>query len=89
MGKYTDKVKALKEQPCPDRSRVSPQLNPDGVPCSQCPSCSRGEFWRYPKYHKDHDPNGWVCWFCSPPPRNSGPCDYCGVPDKPGHAVQV
>jgi hypothetical protein len=59
-----------------------PPLSSEGVPCGPCPSCRQGEFWRWPKFHKDHDPNGWVCWFCSPPPQGSGPCDFCGVPDS-------
>jgi hypothetical protein len=60
----------------------SPSLNAEGVPCGGCPECNHGEFWRWPKFHKDHDPNGWICWFCSPPPHGSGPCDFCGVPDQ-------
>ena len=63
-------------------SEFSPPLDAEGVPCGLCPSCNRGEFWRWPKYHKDHNPTGWVCWFCSPPPHGSGPCDFCGVPDQ-------
>ena len=62
-------------------SEFSPPLDAYGVPCGVCPSCDRGEFWRWPKFHKNHDPRGWVCWFCSPPPRGSGPCDFCGVPE--------
>ena len=58
-----------------------PPLDAEGVPCGGCPSCNQGEFWRWPKFHKDHDPTGWVCWFCSPPPHGSGPCDFCGVPE--------
>ena len=58
-----------------------PPYDAEGVPCGGCPSCNQGEFWRYPKFHKDHDPRGWVCWFCSPPPEGSGPCDFCGVPE--------
>ena len=58
-----------------------PPFTSAGIPCGVCPSCSRAEFWRYPKFHKDHDPRGWVCWFCSPPPEGSGPCDFCGVPE--------
>jgi len=61
-------------------SDFSPPLGADGVPCGPCPSCGKGEFWRWPKYHKDHDPRGWTCWFCLPPPHGSGPCDFCGVP---------
>ena len=60
----------------------SPPFDAEGVPCGVCPGCSRGEFWRYPKFHKRHDPIGWICWFCSPPPEGSGPCDFCGVPDS-------
>ena len=41
----------------------------EGVPCGGCPNCNQGEFWRRPKFHKDHNPTGWVCWFCSPPLR--------------------
>jgi hypothetical protein len=62
-------------------SDFSPPYDAEGVPCGLCPTCHRGEFWRYPKFHQDHDPRGWVCWFCSPPPHGSGPCDFCGVPE--------
>lgn len=62
-------------------SEISPPLDAEGVPCGGCPSCNQGEFWRWPKFHPDHNPTGWVCWFCSPPPHGSGPCDFCGVPD--------
>ena len=62
-------------------SEFSPPLDAEGVPCGGCPSCNQGEFWRWPKFHKDHDLRGWVCWFCSPPPGGSGPCDFCGVPE--------
>ena len=62
----------------------SPPYDAEGDPCGVCPSCSRGEFWRWPKFHKDHDPRGWVWWFCSPPPEGSGPCDFCGVPEEGG-----
>ena len=62
-------------------SAFSPPYDAEGVPCGVCPSCGQGEFWRWPKFHKDHDPRGWVCWFCSPPPEGSGPCDFCGVPE--------
>lgn len=61
---------------------VIPPFDADGIPCGGCPSCGLGEFWRYPKFHAEHDPRGWVCWFCSPPPQGSGPCDHCGVPDN-------
>jgi hypothetical protein len=63
-------------------SDFSPPLDPEGVPCGGCPKCNQGEFWRWPKFHKDHNPRGWICWFCSPPPEGSGPCDFCGVPDQ-------
>jgi hypothetical protein len=63
-------------------SEISPPLDAEGVPCGGCPKCNQGEFWRWPKFHPDHNPNGWVCWFCSPPPHDSGPCDFCGVPDQ-------
>jgi hypothetical protein len=63
-------------------SEISPPLDAEGVPCGGCPYCGEGEFWRWPKFHPDHNPNGWVCWFCSPPPHDSGPCDFCGVPDQ-------
>jgi hypothetical protein len=59
----------------------APPLNSEGVPYGGCPSCGRGEFWRWPKFHKAHDPNGWICWFCSPPPQGTGPFDFCGIPD--------
>lgn len=62
-------------------------LNSEGVPCGACPSCGRGEFWRYPRFHRDHDPNAWVCWFCAPPSEGSGPCDFCGVPVSQGGAA--
>jgi hypothetical protein len=62
------------------RGFLSP-LDAEGVPCGGCPSCGQGEFWRWPKFHPRHDPQGWVCWFCSPPPEGSGPCDFCGVPE--------
>jgi hypothetical protein len=62
-------------------SEFSPPLDAEGVPCGLCTICRRGEFWRWPKFHKDHSPNGWVCWFCSPPPPGGGPCDFCGVPE--------
>jgi hypothetical protein len=62
-------------------SDFSPPYDAEGVPCGVCPTCHRGEFWRYPNFHQDHDPRGWVCWFCSPPPEGSGPCDFCGVPE--------
>src|SRR4029079_14305464 len=55
--------------------------NAEGTPCGVCPCCRQGEFWRYPKFHNNHDPRGWMCWFCSPPPEGSGPCDFCGVPE--------
>jgi hypothetical protein len=58
-----------------------PPFTSAGIPCGVCPSCRQGEFLRYPKFHKDHDHRGWVCWFCSPPPEGSGPCDFCGVPE--------
>ena len=58
-----------------------PPFDSEGVPCGVCPWCGRGEFWRRPKFHKDHDPNGWICWLCSPPPEDSGPCDFCGLPE--------
>ena len=60
----------------------SPPLDAEGVPCGGCPSCGQGEFWCWPKFHRQHNPRGWVCWFCSPPPADSGPCDFCGVPDQ-------
>ena len=47
-------------------SEFLPPLDAEGVPCGLCPSCNRGEFWRRPKFHKEHDPTGWICWFCSP-----------------------
>src|SRR5262245_15618607 len=62
-------------------SEFLPPLDAEGVPCGGCPTCHRGEFWRWPKYHRDHDPTGWICWFCFPPPEDSGPCDFCGVPE--------
>jgi hypothetical protein len=63
---------------------ASPPLDAEGVPCGNCPSCGQGEFWRRPKFHRDHNPRGWACWFCSSPPDNWGvrDLDFCGVPDK-------
>ena len=58
-----------------------PSLDAEGVPCGCCPSCRHGDFWRWPKSHPDHQPNGWRCYFCSPPPDRSGPLDFCGVPE--------
>ena len=63
-------------------SEISPPYDAEGVPCGLCPTCHRGEFWRRPKFHKDHDPRGWVCWFCSPPPEDPYTCDFCGVPEE-------
>jgi hypothetical protein len=60
----------------------SAPLDTEEVPCGGCPSCNQGEFWRWPRFHKEHKPSGWICWFCSPPPERSGPCDFCGVPDS-------
>jgi hypothetical protein len=59
-----------------------PPLDAEGVPCGGCPCCGRGEFWRWPKFHREFNPRGWRCWFCAPPPPDSGPCDFCGVPDR-------
>ena len=72
-----DSFDSTQDRPVSD---FSPPYDAEGVPCGLCPSCHRGEFWRWPRFHKDHDPSGWVCWFCSPPPEGSGPCDFCGVP---------
>ena len=58
-----------------------PLTMPRASPAVSARAVSQGEFWRWPKFHKDHDPRGWVCWFCSPPPEGSGPCDFCGVPE--------
>ena len=41
-------------------SEFSAPLDAEGVPCGLCPSCNRGEFWRWPKYHKDHNPAGFA-----------------------------
>jgi hypothetical protein len=57
----------------------SPKLDPEGVPRGLCPTCHRGEFWRRPKFHKDHDATGWVCWFCSPPANDKYCADFCGT----------
>jgi hypothetical protein len=62
--------------------QFSPPYDAEGVPCGVCPTCHRGEFWRRPKFHKDHDPRGWVCWFCSPPREDPYTCDFCGVPEE-------
>jgi hypothetical protein len=59
----------------------TPLLDLDGVPCAGCPHCGKGEFWRWSKVQEDFDACGWRCWFCAPPPSESGPCDFCGVPD--------
>jgi hypothetical protein len=60
---------------------MSPPLDAEGMPCGGCASCGKGEFCRWPKFHPQFNPRGWRCWFCDPPPRDSGPCDFCGVPD--------
>ena len=62
-------------------SEFSPPYDALAVPCGFCPTCQRGEFWRWPKFHKNHNLAGWICWFCCPPPKGSGPCDFCGVPE--------
>jgi len=62
-------------------SEISPPLDGEVVACGVCPTCDRGEFWRRPKFHKDHNPTGWACWFCSPPLEDKFCCDFCGVPD--------
>ena len=62
-------------------SDFTPPYDAEGVPCGGCPKCNQGEYWRRPKFHKDHDPTGWVCWFCSPPLADKFCCDFCGVPD--------
>ena len=59
-----------------------PPMDADGVPCGGCPGCGQGEFWRWPKFHAEHDPADWRCCFCDPIPHGSGPCDFCGVPDS-------
>ena len=64
-----------------DFSEFSPPRDAEGVPCGGCPKCNQGEYWRRPKFHKDHNPTGWVCWFCSPPLEDKFCCDFCGVPD--------
>ena len=61
---------------------VSPPYDAERVPCGGCPKCNQGEYWRRPKFHKDHNPTGWVCWFCSPPLEDKFCCDFCGVPDS-------
>jgi hypothetical protein len=66
-------------------SEISPPLDAEGVPCGGCPGCGRGEFWRWPKFHWAFHPCDWRCWFCAPPPPDSGPCDFCGVPDQIWH----
>jgi hypothetical protein len=89
-NKYLEMLKAEKSRTHPGEEPSKPSKivlrsslnNFEGFePCGLCPTCRRGEFWRWPKYHKDHDPAGWICWFCSPPPEGSGPCDFCGVPE--------
>jgi hypothetical protein len=59
-----------------------PPLDVHGAPCGLCPSCGQGEFWRWPKFHAQHDPADWRCCFCDPIPHGSGPVDFCGVPDR-------
>jgi hypothetical protein len=66
-------------RPFPD---FSPPLDTGGVPCGGCPSCGKGEFWRWPKFHRAFNLRGWQCWFCTPPPPDSGPLDFCGVPES-------
>jgi hypothetical protein len=65
-----------------------PPLNAEGVPCASCPRCGQGEFWRWSKVRGPFDPQGWRCWLCAPPAPDSGPWDFCGVPDDapPEHA---
>jgi hypothetical protein len=83
MGEVLDLLNAhLAREAASRRAEVTPPLDAEGVPCGGCPSCGQGEFWRWPRFHKDHDPRGWICWFCSPPPPYSGPCDFCGVPEN-------
>ena len=64
----TDKINSVIFDSADSRpiSGFSPPLDAEGVPCGGCPKCNQGEFWRWPKFHKDHNPNGWMCWFCSP-----------------------
>ena len=62
-------------------SDFSPPLDAEGVPCGLCPTCRRGEFWRWPKFHKDHNPTGWGLLVLLPASPGGGPCDFCGVPD--------
>jgi hypothetical protein len=92
MGTYIDMLRARTSGEVPFEAfegaptrRVSkikpPPLDSDGVPCGVCPSCGRGEFWRYPKFHPKHDHRGWRCWFCDTIPAGGGPCDFCGVPE--------
>jgi hypothetical protein len=59
-----------------------PPTDAGGVPCGGCPSCGQGEFWRWPKFHPQHDipPTGAAASAIRS--RGSGPCDFCGVPDS-------
>jgi hypothetical protein len=63
-------------------SKISAPLDANGVPCGGCPNCGGGEFWRWPKFHQQHDHRCWQCCCCDPIPADSGPCDFCGVPDQ-------
>src|SRR5262249_3133903 len=49
-------------------SKISPPLDAEGVPCGGCPTCGQGEFWRWSRSHPKHNPTGWICLFCVPPP---------------------
>jgi hypothetical protein len=83
MGKYLDMADDyLAQKTASDPSRYEAPLDAEGVPCGGCPTCGKGEFWPWPKFHRQRKPTGWFCWFCAPPPAESGPCDFCGVPDE-------
>ncbi len=85
MGKYLDIIKAHEAQ----LPKPAPPLDANGAPCGGCPGCGQGEFWRWPKFHSEHNPADWRCCFCDPIPHGSGPCDFCGVPDSMVKAAKV
>jgi hypothetical protein len=67
--------------------RIPKQISA-GLPCGGCPTCGKGEFWRWAKFHPQHNSRGWIWWFCAPPPAESGPCDFCGVPVQTSKETQ-
>lgn len=83
MGKYLDMLRSRLEE------GMQAPMDANGVPCGGCPGCSQGEFWRWPKFHPEHDPADWRrCCFCDPISHGSG-SDFCGVPDSMLKAAKV